>query len=60
VYPGSGGEFEMVPDGRAAAAHLLQNEPTFHIGIANVIFSMRSPDMQKKIADALREAGLPD
>jgi hypothetical protein len=31
-----------------------------HVGIANVIFPMRSPDMQKKIADALPEAGLPD
>jgi hypothetical protein len=49
-----------VREAAGAAARLLQLEPAFRIHIASDIFPMRSADMQNKIAEALRDAGVPD
>jgi TolB-like protein/class 3 adenylate cyclase len=43
-----------------AAARLLEIVPAFRVSVGSDIFPMRSAEMQNKIAEALRAAGVPD
>jgi adenylate cyclase len=42
------------------AVRLLEIEPAFRVSVGSDIFPMRSVEMQNKIAEALRKAGVPD
>jgi adenylate cyclase len=49
-----------VREASEAAVRLLKIEPAFRVAIARDIFPMRTAEMQDKIANALRDAGVPD